>query len=107
MRDLQSAAIERVISNLVDNAIKFSPEGTDIVITVENGTVCVRDFGIGVKEDDRDQLFERFFRSVDTRNLPGSGIGLSIVEEIILRHDGQVFVQAPENGPGTEVGFTL
>tara|TARA_Y100000739_G_scaffold191105_1_gene171063 strand:- start:277 stop:1632 length:1356 start_codon:yes stop_codon:yes gene_type:complete len=107
MRDLQSAAIERVISNLVDNAIKFSPEGTDIVITVENGTVCVRDFGIGVKEDDKDQLFERFFRSVDTRNLPGSGIGLSIVEEIILRHDGQVFVQAPENGPGTEVGFTL
>jgi len=107
MRDLQSAAIERAISNLVDNAIKFSPEGTDIMITVENGTVCVRDFGIGVREDDRDQLFERFFRSVDTRNLPGSGIGLSIVEEIILRHDGQVFVQAPENGPGTEVGFTL
>ncbi len=107
MRDIQSAAIERAISNLVDNAIKFSPEGTDIVITVENGTVCVRDFGIGVREDDRDQLFERFFRSVDTRNLPGSGIGLSIVEEIILRHDGQVFVKAPENGPGTEVGFTL
>lgn len=107
IRDIQSAAIERAISNLVDNAIKFSPEGTDIVITVENGTVCVRDFGIGVREDDRDQLFERFFRSVDTRNLPGSGIGLSIVEEIIMRHNGHVFVKAPENGPGTEVGFTL
>ena len=107
IRDIQSTAIERAISNLVDNAIKFSPEGTDIVITVENGTVCVRDFGIGVREDDRDQLFERFFRSVDTRNLPGSGIGLSIVEEIIMRHNGHVFVKAPENGPGTEVGFTL
>jgi two-component system sensor histidine kinase MprB len=107
MRDIQCSAIERAISNLVDNAIKFSPEGTDIVITVENGTVCVRDFGIGVREDDRDQLFERFFRSVDTRSHPGSGIGLSIVEEIILRHDGQVFVRAPENGSGTEVGFTL
>ena len=107
IRDIQSAAIERAISNLVDNAIKFSPEGTDIVITVENGTVCVRDFGIGVREDDRGQLFERFFRSVDTRNLPGSGIGLSIVEEIIMRHNGHVFVKAPENGPGTEVGFTL
>ena len=107
MRDMQCSAIERAISNLVDNAIKFSPEGTDIVITVENGTVCVRDFGIGVREDDRDQLFERFFRSVDTRSHPGSGIGLSIVEEIILRHDGQVFVRAPENGSGTEVGFTL
>ena len=107
IRDIQSAAIERAISNLVDNAIKFSPEGTDIVITVKNGTVCVRDFGIGVREDDRDQLFERFFRSVDTRNLPGSGIGLSIVEEIIMRHNGHVFVKAPENGPGTEVGFTL
>ncbi|MGB1651845.1 MAG: HAMP domain-containing sensor histidine kinase [Acidimicrobiales bacterium] len=107
IRDIQSVAIERAISNLVDNAIKFSPEGTDIVITVINGTVCVRDFGIGVREDDRDQLFERFFRSVDTRNLPGSGIGLSIVEEIIMRHNGHVFVKAPENGPGTEVGFTL
>ncbi|MEC7118189.1 MAG: HAMP domain-containing sensor histidine kinase [Actinomycetota bacterium] len=107
IRDIQSTAIERAISNLVDNAIKFSPEGTDIVITVENGTVCVRDFGIGVREDDRGQLFERFFRSVDTRNLPGSGIGLSIVEEIIMRHNGHVFVKAPENGPGTEVGFTL
>ena len=107
MRDIQSAAIERAISNLVDNAIKFSPEGTDIVITVENGTVCVRDFGIGVREDDRGQLFERFFRSVDTRNLPGSGIGLSIVEEIILRHNGQVFVKAPKSGSGTVVGFTL
>ena len=106
-RDIQSAAIERAISNLVDNAIKFSPDGTDIVVTVKNGTVCVRDFGIGVREDDRDQLFDRFFRSVDTRNLPGSGIGLSIVEEIIMRHNGHVFVKAPENGPGTEVGFTL
>ena len=107
IRDIQSVAIERAISNLVDNAIKFSPEGTDIAITVDNGTVSVRDFGIGVREDDRDQLFERFFRSVDTRNLPGSGIGLSIVEEIILRHGGQVLVKAPENGPGTVVGFTL
>jgi len=107
IRDIQSVAIERAISNLVDNAIKFSPEGTDIVITVDNGTVSVRDFGIGVREEDRDQLFERFFRSVHTRNLPGSGIGLSIVEEIILRHGGQVLVKAPENGPGTVVGFTL
>ncbi len=107
IRDVQSAAIERAISNLVDNAIKFSPEGTEIVITVENGTVCVRDFGIGVREDDRGQLFERFFRSVDTRNLPGSGIGLSIVEEIIMRHNGHVFVKVPQKGPGTEVGFTL
>ena len=67
----------------------------------------MRDFGIGVREEDRDQLFERFFRSVDSRNLPGSGIGLSIVEEIVLRHNGQVFVKAPEDGLGTEVGFTL
>tara|TARA_X000000368_G_scaffold61229_2_gene43179 strand:+ start:3574 stop:4929 length:1356 start_codon:yes stop_codon:yes gene_type:complete len=107
MRDMQSSAIERAISNLIDNAIKFSPEGANILITVENGTLCVRDFGIGVREEDRDQLFERFFRSVDSRNLPGSGIGLSIVEEIVLRHNGQVFVKAPEDGLGTEVGFTL
>jgi two-component system sensor histidine kinase MprB len=99
--------MERAISNLVDNAIKFSPEGTNIVISVEGGTVSVRDFGLGIREDDKNQLFERFFRSVDSRNLPGSGIGLSIVEEIILRHDGRVFVESPQDGPGTIVGFTI
>ena len=107
LRSMQRAAMERAISNLVDNAIKFSPEGTNIVISVEGGTVSVRDFGLGVREDDKNQLFERFFRSVDSRNLPGSGIGLSIVEEIILRHDGRVFVESPQDGPGTIVGFTI
>ena len=107
LRSMQKVAMERAISNLVDNAIKFSPEGTNIVISVEGGTVSVRDFGLGVREDDKNQLFERFFRSVDSRNLPGSGIGLSIVEEIILRHDGRVFVESPQDGPGTIVGFTI
>ena len=104
---MQRSAIERAISNLIDNAIKFSPESTSIDIEVNEGTIYVRDYGIGVKDEDKDQLFERFFRSVDSRNMPGSGIGLSIVEEIILRHNGHVFVQNPESGAGTIVGFSI
>ena len=106
-RPMQRSAIERAISNLIDNAIKFSPETTSIDIEVNEGTIYVRDYGIGVKDEDKDQLFKRFFRSVDSRNMPGSGIGLSIVEEIILRHNGHVFVQNPESGAGTIVGFSI
>ena len=106
-RSMQRSAIERAISNLIDNAIKFSPETTSIDIEVNEGTIYVRDYGIGVKDEDKDQLFERFFRSVDSRNMPGSGIGLSIVEEIILRHNGHVFVQNPQSGTGTVVGFSI
>ena len=106
-RPMQRSAIERAISNLIDNAIKFSPESTSIDIEVNEGTIYVRDYGIGVKDEDKDQLFKRFFRSVDSRNMPGSGIGLSIVEEIILRHNGHVFVQNPESGAGTIVGFSI
>ena len=104
---MQRSAIERAISNLIDNAIKFSPESTSIDIEVNEGTIYVRDYGIGVNDEDKDQLFKRFFRSVDSRNMPGSGIGLSIVEEIILRHNGHVFVQNPESGAGTIVGFSI
>ena len=104
---VKETATHAKVINLIDNAIKFSPESTSIDIEVNEGTIYVRDYGIGVKDEDKDQLFKRFFRSVDSRNMPGSGIGLSIVEEIILRHNGHVFVQNPESGAGTIVGFSI
>ena len=99
------------MTNLISNSINYgSDKGTTEISFDESGAkllVKVTDNGDGISEENMPRLFERFFRSVDTRNLPGSGIGLSIVEEIIMRHKGHVFVKAPENGSGTEVGFTL
>lgn len=83
-------SIARAVSNLVDNAVKFSPPDGDVEVTVEGATVMVRDHGAGLDESTAEQLFERFHRSVDARSLPGSGLGLSIVREIVKIHGGTV-----------------
>ena len=98
-------ALERATQNLVDNACKFAPEGP-IEVTVEGGRVSVRDHGPGLREDDIPNLFDRFFRSVDMRSKPGSGLGLSIVKSIVEQHGGEVFVgNAP--GGGALLGYTV
>ncbi|MEG3586436.1 MAG: ATP-binding protein [Actinomycetota bacterium] len=107
IRYVQGSGIDRAISNLIDNAIKFSPENSKVIVSVADGKVSVRDFGPGVEDEDESRLFDRFFRSVGTRDLPGSGLGLSIVHEIVKAHGGQVFVDQPDDGIGTIVGFAL
>jgi len=104
---VQRSSINRAISNLIDNAIKFSPKDSEVIVSVTDGRIEVRDFGLGVEDEDESRLFDRFFRSVGTRDLPGSGLGLSIVHEIAKAHGGQVFVAEPEDGIGTIVGFTI
>ncbi|HJM29014.1 MAG TPA: ATP-binding protein [Acidimicrobiales bacterium] len=106
-RYVQRSSINRAISNLIDNAIKFSPKDSEVIVSVTDGRIEVRDFGLGVEDEDESRLFDRFFRSVGTRDLPGSGLGLSIVHEIAKAHGGQVFVAEPEDGIGTIVGFTI
>ena len=98
--------LERAISNLVDNAVKYSDPATPIDITVEETTVTVRDRGRGVPEADLVRVFDRFYRAVDVRTQPGSGLGLSIVDEIVRSHGGRVFARNRDGG-GVEVGFTL
>lgn len=107
IRNIQVSSIDRAISNLIDNAIKFSPPETEIHVEVRDGEIAVRDFGTGVKKSDQPRLFDRFFRSVETMDLPGSGLGLSIVKEIALSHGGQIFVQEPPDGRGLIVGFVI
>ena len=107
IRYVQGSGIDRAISNLIDNAIKFSPENSTVIVSVVDGRVSVRDFGLGIGEKDGPYLFDRFFRSVEARDLPGSGLGLSIVQEIIKAHGGEVFVHEPEDGVGTIVGFSI
>ena len=107
IRYVQGSGIDRAVSNLIDNAIKFSPENSKVIVSVIDGRVSVRDFGIGIDDKDGPRLFDRFFRSVEARDLPGSGLGLSIVQDIIKAHGGEVFVDEPEDGVGTIVGFSI
>jgi hypothetical protein len=69
--------------------------------------VSVTDRGRGIPEADIDRVFDRFYRAVEGRTEPGSGPGLSIVDNIVRSHGGRVFVRARRDGAGTEIGFTL
>lgn len=98
-------ALARAVSNLVDNAVKFSPPATAVEVGVTApGRVVVRDHGPGVAPADRDRVFERFYRSADARSLPGSGLGLSIVAETAASHGGRVTVTDHPDGGAV---FTL
>ena len=99
-------AIERAVSNIVGNADKFSPPKTPIRVQVDNGTVTVTDEGPGFDPADVPYIFERFYRSDAARSQPGSGLGLSIVKQIVDDHGGEVFAHNNDSG-GAEVGFSL
>lgn len=103
----QRAALERAIGNLVDNAIKFDPSGVSpIEIVIYEGRIEVNDRGPGIGADDLPRIFDRFHRAVSSRSQPGSGLGLSIVQDIATRHGGTVFaVNRP--GGGASIGLVL
>ncbi len=98
--------LERAVGNLVSNADKFSPPGAPITMVSADGMVSVRDAGPGIPAADLDRIFDRFYRSDVTRSMPGSGLGLSIVAQIVRRHGGQVWARNADGG-GAEVGFRL
>ena len=96
--------VERAVTNLVDNAVKYS-DGP-IEIAVEARGIEVRDRGAGIPVEDLPHVFERFYRSDAARGEPGSGLGLAIVQQIVERHDGRVWARNRAGG-GAEVGFEL
>jgi len=100
----QPQAVERAIANLVGNALKFSGDTVEVVCRA--GRVDVLDRGPGIADDDLPYLFDRFYRSVRARSLPGSGLGLSIVRDVVERHGGSVHA-ANRDGGGAVLGFTL
>ena len=100
------SALERAISNLLDNAAKFDPGTGPISIEVRAGSVAVLDHGPGIPADDLDHVFDRFFRSADARGRPGSGLGLAIVRDVAESHGGTVFAANREGG-GARVGFSI
>lgn len=97
-------ALERAITNLLDNAAKWSPEGGVVTVTLEQGTLMVADQGPGISPHDLPHIFERFYRSAESRGMPGSGLGLSIVRSIAERHGG--IVRAGD-GPDGGAAFWL
>lgn len=101
-----AAMLGRAVENLISNADKFSPAGTVVDIVAADGVVNVRDRGPGIPETERALVFDRFHRSETTRSMPGSGLGLSIVKQIVDVHGGDVHVSESPAG-GADVGFRI
>jgi two-component system sensor histidine kinase MprB len=90
--------LERAISNLLDNAVKYSPPGAPIEVTVREGEVVVADHGPGVAEEDLPRIFDRFYRAAAARSKPGAGLGLAIVREAAEAHGGRATVESSPKG---------
>jgi len=100
----EAAALERAVTNLLDNAAKWSPPQGVVTVTLSDGKVTVTDQGAGIADEDLPHVFDRFYRSPDARPLPGSGLGLSIVRQVAERHGGLVRVgHAPGGGAQFEM----
>jgi two-component system sensor histidine kinase MprB len=82
--------LERAVTNLLDNAAKWSPPLGVVTVTLSSGVLSVADQGHGISDEDLPQVFDRFYRSKESRTLPGSGLGLSIVRKVAERHGGSV-----------------
>jgi signal transduction histidine kinase len=110
---VDGSRIERVVRNMLDNAIKYSPAGGDIVVHTrrdedENGrwgVVTIEDRGLGIPASDLPYVFDRFRRGGNVqRHIAGSGIGLTGAKQIVAQHGGAISVQSVEGEGST---FTL
>jgi two-component system sensor histidine kinase MprB len=86
----EADSLERAVTNLLDNAVKWSPPGGTIRVQLEGDRLRVADQGPGISDVDLPYVFDRFFRSETSRNTPGTGLGLSIVAQAVTRHGGWV-----------------
>jgi two-component system sensor histidine kinase MprB len=92
------ARLHRAVSNLLDNACKWSPPAGVIEVAVSDGEVTVRDHGPGIPQPDLPHVFDRFYRAPSARGLPGSGLGLAIVRQVAEAHGGSVRAEEAEGG---------
>lgn len=104
--DAPRAALDRAITNLVDNACKFDHSGGPIDVVVDGGSLTVLDRGPGIPPGEEQRIFDRFHRTETARSMPGSGLGLSIVRDVITRASGTVSAGARPGG-GAAIGFAL
>jgi two-component system sensor histidine kinase VicK len=99
--------VEQMFENLISNAIKYTPEGGRVEMTCwpeahETVRAVVRDNGIGIPKSEMSRVFTQFFRASNVQDVIGSGLGLTIVKEIVAKHSGQIQVES-EEGIGTTV----
>jgi two-component system sensor histidine kinase MprB len=101
------AAVERMVLNLLDNAVKFSPAGSVVTVRSTPGTLSVADQGAGLPAEQREQAFERFWRAPEARGKRGSGLGLAIVASTVATYGGEVRFLPPPGGTGAYVRIDL
>jgi len=103
--------IAQVLRNLLENATKFTPEGGKIELRIRelpnSILIEIEDTGIGINSEDLDRVFDRFVRSRGTELIAGSGLGLSIAKEIVIRHGGWIWAESEGTGEGSTFFFTL
>lgn len=105
-----ASALTQAVNNLIDNALKYSGESKKAIVQAyldeQNVIVQVKDFGLGINNEDRDKIFNRFYRGGDelARTVKGSGLGLTLVKQIVEAHNGSIQV---ESEPGKGSVFTM
>jgi two-component system sensor histidine kinase MprB len=101
-----AALLERAVTNLLDNAAKWSPPEGVVVVQLRDGVLTVADSGPGIPEGEQRKVFERFYRSDEARGTPGSGLGLAIVAQTVAQHGGSVSATTADDG-GAVLTVTL
>lgn len=93
-----SFALEQILTNLISNAVKYSPDATKVVVRgaydETHATVSVQDFGRGIDDDELPKLFDRFFRARTSTGIAGTGIGLNLAKALIEKHGGRITVES-------------
>jgi two-component system sensor histidine kinase MprB len=110
-----AAGLSRAVLNLLDNAAKWSPPGGRVSVRLQqrdavHAELVVADHGPGIPPEERELVFERFYRSTSARAMPGSGLGLAIVKQVVLKHGGTIRVEETVPGgqpPGTSIRIML
>ena len=107
---LDKRLFKQVLSNLLSNAVKYSPAGGTIQLAVKEENkklfIHVADNGIGISEEDQKHLFDVFFRSKKTENMPGTGLGLAIAKKAIELHNGEIYI-SNSSSKGTTFTFWI
>lgn len=98
------AALRRVFLVVLDNALKYSAQGGEVVVTLANNSIEIRDFGTGIGETDLPHIFQRFYQADRARSQGGYGLGLSLAESIVKAHGGSIHVSS---APGAGSSFLI
>jgi PAS domain S-box-containing protein len=103
MISVDALRMEQVLTNLIDNAMKFSPDGGGITVACSHAAphmveLSVRDHGIGLPPSEREQIFERFYQVNASERSTGLGLGLYVTREIVERHGGRIWAETPPDG---------